>query len=358
MKALYVTSLHTFSGKTALCVGLGRRLQAEGQKVGYFKPLSTQAWQVGTRVTDEDAEFVRRMLKLTEDVRDLVGVVLTQDTLNQILAPEKPPNLIEQMKETLNRISANKNVILLEGGASLREGFSVGMGTLAVAEAIDVPVVAIAPYRNRISLLDDCKVAQLRLGDRLLGIIVNRLPDEEMDFFDTIARPFLKRNDIPLLGVLPLRERLQAISVEEMADILEGEFLILPEKRDLLIENLVVGAMGVEHALPHLRRVSGRKAVITGGDRADIQLVALETGANCLVLTGHLRPVPEVLRRAEEAEIPVLLVRQNTLETVQAVEQVFGKTRLGQTTKLEAFEHLLEENLDFKRIYEALDLIC
>jgi hypothetical protein len=339
-------------------VGLGRRLQGEGYKVGYFKPLSTQAWQVGTRVTDEDAEFVRRMLKLNEDVRDLVGVVLTQDTLTEILTQEERPDLLARVQETVQGISATKDVLLLEGGASLREGFSVGLGTVAVAETLDVPVVAIAPYRNRISLLDDCKVAQLRLGERLLGVVVNRLPDEEMDFFDNVARPFMERQGIPLLGVLPLRERLQAISVEEMADVLGGEFLTLPEKRDLLIENMVVGAMGVEHALPHLRRVSGSKAVITGGDRADIQLVALETGACCLVLTGHLRPVPEVLRRAEEAEIPVLLVRQNTLETVQAVEQVFGKTRLGQTSKLEAFESLLEKNLDFKRIYKALDLIC
>jgi BioD-like phosphotransacetylase family protein len=38
MKALYVTSLQSFSGKTAVCLALGRRLQKEGYKVGYFKP--------------------------------------------------------------------------------------------------------------------------------------------------------------------------------------------------------------------------------------------------------------------------------------------------------------------------------
>ena len=78
------------------------------------------------------------------------------------------------------------------------------------------------------------------------------------------------------------------------------ELLAQPEKRDELIEHLVVGAMSVEQALPRIRRIPGTKAVITGGDRADMQLVALETATKCLVLTGHLRPVPEVLRRAEE----------------------------------------------------------
>jgi BioD-like phosphotransacetylase family protein len=264
--------------------------------------------------------------------------------------------LLQQVKTGFEKVSAGKEVVLLEGGGSLREGYCVGLGTPVVAEALDAPVVAIAPYRNRLSLLDDCLVAHVRLGERLLGVVVNRLPDEEAGFFDDVARPYLERHGIPLLGVLPLRERLEAVSVEELADILHGEFLTLPEKRDVLIENMVVGAMGVAHALPHLRRVTGSKCIITGGDRADIQLVALETGASCLILTGHLRPVPEVLSRAEESEIPVLLVRQNTLETVQTVEQVFGKTRLGQAAKLEEFETLLQENFDFEQLYKVLEL--
>jgi BioD-like phosphotransacetylase family protein len=102
--------------------------------------------------------------------------------------------------------------------------------------------------------------------------------------------------------------------------------------------------------------VPGSKAVITGGDRADMQLIALETATQCLVLTGGLRPVPEVLCRAEEIGIPVLLVWQDTMETVEAIEEVFGKTRLGQAAKLAMFESLLAEHFNFRRLYDALEL--
>jgi BioD-like phosphotransacetylase family protein len=44
MKSLYVTSVSTFSGKTALALGLGLRMQAAGMKVGYLKPVSTQPY--------------------------------------------------------------------------------------------------------------------------------------------------------------------------------------------------------------------------------------------------------------------------------------------------------------------------
>ncbi len=356
MKALYVTSLHTFSGKTALCLGLGRHFQKKGHKVGYFKPLSTQPWQVGGRMADEDADFVRRVLGLSEDPCDLVGVVLTPELLAQELVGEAPPDLLAQIRQGFERVSAGKEIMLLEGSASLREGFCVGLGAPVVAEALDVVAVAITLFHDRVSLVDDCIVAKARLGERLIGVEVNKVPEGEMDFVVNVARPYLERHDIPLLGVFPQRKELQAISVGELAEVLKGEFLAFSEKRDLLIEHLIVGAMSVEQALPRIRRVAGTKAVITGGDRADIQLVALETAVQCLVLTGHLRPVPEVLRRAEEVGVPVLLVRQNTMETVEAIERVFGKTRLGQQAKLEQFEALLAERFDFKRLYEGMGL--
>ena len=356
MKALYVTSLHTFSGKTALCLGLGRHFQKEGRQVGYFKPLSTQPWQVSGRVADEDADFVRRTLGLSEDPCDLVGVVLTPELLTQELVGEAPPDLLAQIKQAFERVSAGKDMMLLEGSGSLREGFCVGLGAPVVAEALDVSALAITSFHDRVSLVDDCIVAGARLGERLIGLVVNKVPEREMEFVLDVVRPYLERHDIPVLGVFPQRRELQAISVGELAEVLKGEFLALSEKRDLLIEHLTEGAMSVEQALPRIRRVPGTKAVITGGDRADIQLVALETAVHCLVLTGHLRPVPEVVRRAEETGVPVLLVRQNTMETVEAIERVFGKTRLGQQAKLEQFVALLAERFDFKRLYAGMGL--
>lgn len=357
MKALYVTSLHTFSGKTALCLGLGRHFQKEGHKVGYFKPLSTQPWQVGGRVADEDADFVRRVLRLSEDPCDLVGVVLTPELLTQELVGEAPPDLLAQIKRGFERVSAGKDIMLLEGSASLHEGFCVGLGAPVVADALDAAALAITPFHDRLSLVDDCTVAKARLGERLIGVEVNKVPEGEMEFVLNVVQPYLERHDIPVLGVLPQRRELQAISVGELAQVLKGEFLAFSEKQDLLIEHLIVGAMSVEQALPRIRRVAGTKAVITGGDRADIQLAALETAVHCLILTGHLRPVPEVLRRAEETGVPVLLVWQNTMETVEAIERVFGKTRLGQQVKLEQFEALLAERFDFKRLYEGMGLV-
>jgi BioD-like phosphotransacetylase family protein len=49
-------------------------------------------------------------------------------------------------------------------------------------------------------------------------------------------------------------------------------------------------------------------------------------------------------------------VPSNTMETVEAIENVFGKTRLGQATKLEQFENLFSKHIDMKRLYQLIGL--
>jgi predicted transcriptional regulator len=86
------------------------------------------------------------------------------------------------------------------------------------------------------------------------------------------------------------------------------------------------------------------------------QLAALETSTSAIILTGNLKPSPLILDQAEKLGVPILLVETNTMETVEKIEQSMGKTRLGQTEKLETFQHLMEENIQLDSIYEVLEI--
>ena len=356
MKALYVTSIEPFSGKTAVCLALGRAFQRKGYEVGYFKPLSTQPWEpVPGRALDEDADFVRRTLGLKEKTEDLIGVLLTPSLAREMRCGCTERDLMSDVRAAFEK-HKDKDMLLVEGGGSLREGVSLGLDPKSVTEALDLSALAIIRYHNRVNQGDDCITAYRQLYDHLLGTMVNAVPTAEQKLSEKICTPCLEQQEIRVLGTIPFQEELQAISVDELAEVLNAEYLARPEKRDVLIERLVVGAMGVDQALPRIRRVSGAKALITGGDRSDMQLVGLEAATRCLILTGNMRPMPEVIRRAEEFGVPILLVRQNTLETVEAIDQVFGKTRLGQESKLQRFEALFAEHFDLDRLYELMEV--
>jgi BioD-like phosphotransacetylase family protein len=168
-----------------------------------------------------------------------------------------------------------------------------------------------------------------------------------------IATPYLEDKGVRVFGSLPESRNLAALTVGELAEKLKANILTETKNPDALIENMTVGAMTAEAALSRFRK-QRNKAVITGGDRTDIQLAALETSTKCLVLTGNLKPSPLIVRQADQFGVPVLLVRENTMETVDLIDQVVGKTRLGQSAKLEKFEELVATYVDLARLSESI----
>ena len=83
---------------------------------------------------------------------------------------------------------------------------------------------------------------------------------------------------------------------------------------------------------------------------------SLETSTSALVLTGNLRPSAAVLQRANELDVTVLLVATETLETIEKIERIFGKTRLGHAEKLAHFESLMAEYVNYRRLFELLEI--
>ncbi len=356
MKSLYITGAERYSGKTATCLALGVRMQQDGFRVGYLKPLSLQPWRIGTKIADEDAAYVKQVLNLSAEPWELSPVVITPEFLREQLVNPDREDLMAKVVETFEKLARDQDILILEGGGSLREGYVVGLPTVGVVSRLGSQALVIAKYREEVRMLDDVLSTQTRLGEAFCGILINRVPDDAREFVTKIAVPFLERKQVKVFGVLPEVKGLSALTVGELIRLLDAEVLTRYQRAEALVENLTVGAMTAEAALSRFRRATN-KAVITGGDRTDIQLAALETSTTCLILTGNLRPSPLVIKQAEEFGISVLLVRTNTMETIEQIEKFFGKTRLGQATKLSQFQALLDEHLDKDRLYSSLSLL-
>jgi uncharacterized protein len=95
---------------------------------------------------------------------------------------------------------------------------------------------------------------------------------------------------------------------------------------------------------------------VTGGDRFDIQMAALESSTQCLVLTGRLAPRADILERAQDLEVPILSVDLDTLTTVEKIEQAFDQVRLHEPIKVQCIDHLMKQHFEITRMMDALGL--
>jgi BioD-like phosphotransacetylase family protein len=329
-------------------------MERDGLSIGYMKPLSTGA-RLLAGLVDEDAEFFKQTFDLPDALEDMVPIGITPRTVEDILRGEQEPDFRQRLLTAFERVSAGRDVVILEGGVNLREGYLIGLPTPQVAETLDAREIVVIKYNEDLQILDDALTAHARLGDSLIGVVLNAIPRQRMPFVQELAKPELEARGVPVLAVLPQERLLLSISVGELTEFLSGRILCCPDKTDELVEHLMVGAMSVDSALTYFRR-KPNKAVITGGDRPDIQLAALETSTKCLILTGNLQPSPIILGRAEEVGVPMILVRQDTLSTVETIERFFGKTRFHLKKKVERFHEMLEDRFDFAHLYDALGL--
>ncbi len=228
----------------------------------------------------------------------------------------------------------------------------IGLPPAQVADRLDARVLGVAKYANELAL-DGLLAAQKEFGSRLLGAVLNEVPRPRLEFVEHQIAPALDHRGLHIYATLPQERLLLSMTVNEIAQALDAEVIGSTARGEELVENLMVGAMSMDSALSYFRR-KPNKAVITGGDRADIQLAALETSTRCLVLTGSLRPNPLILGRAEELGIPIVIAKQDTLTTIEIIQQYFGKLRLHQPRKVERVQELLNDRFDFTRLYRDL----
>lgn len=355
MKSLFVLSTKPYAGKNLIAVGIGLKLKEKGMKVGYFKPLGVFPTKVGDVLTDTDALFFRETLSLKDPLELLCPVVLDEALLEEIYK-NKVRGLEEKVVSAFKKLSRDKDLILVVGIGSIYSGGFLGLSEEEVIHKLGSKAILVdKPEPNDFESLDGCMRCKKKLGNNLIGVVFNRVSPNLLDYVKGKIVPFLKKKQIETLGIIPEDTILGAVTIGELKDALAGKLLCCGDKEGELVEHFLIGAMNVESALKYFRRVSN-KAVITGGDRSDIQLAALETSTKCLILTGDLYPDDIIISKAEERGIPILVVPTDTLTTVDRFEAVLGHLSLRNKSKAKRAKELVEEKLDLSSIMNSLGL--
>jgi uncharacterized protein len=363
MKYLLVASTEACSGKSATILGIADRLQAKGLEIAYAQPVITRsspdrpaadpliATQPSATTLDSDIQLMAAALALPTDRLGQPLLVLdAASTIDRLTGTD----LQDYGKLLQENVRLPGQLVILEGGANLHEGSLFGLATAQVAAALDAGVLLVNRY-HPLSSIDLLLSAQQQLGSRLLGCIINDIPRDRVETVQTTLVPFLERSGIPVFGVVHRNGLLRSVTVKQLVEKLDAEILCRPDRLDLMVESLSIGAMNVNSALEYFRR-GNNMAVVTGGDRADIQLAALETSTQCLILTGRLAPQPFIVSRAEDLEIPILSVDLDTLTTVEIIDRAFGQVRLQETIKINCARELFGNHCEIDRLLSMLGI--
>jgi BioD-like phosphotransacetylase family protein len=345
--------MESYCGKSSFCLGFALTLQEHGYNVGYFKPVGWEMTRdVNGNKIDEDAQLMNHVLDLQLPQETISPIILGSRYLEES-AKINPQKNKEKVIQAYYHASAGKDIMVIEGPHIMGVGTSIGIETSDLVQQFQSQVLMISKAQNdamidRIICQKTCLEAT---GMPLMGSILNFIPKTSFERIKGFGVPILEKYGVNVLGIIPDDISLRAPTVGEICDQISCTILACNDKMDALVEDVLVGAMTPESALSYFRR-SLRKAVITGGDRSDIQLAALQTDTSVLILTGNFYPDVRVLARAEEIGVPVLLVPYDTFTTIKEIASLSGRIKVTNAKKITIAKDLIRNHVNWKDILQ------
>ena len=353
MIALYITSIERYTGKDLITIGLMDRLRRDGLKVGYFKPMGHFPVKVGSLVTDKDAWLIHRLFEIEDAIELICPVVITQDLMIQNYQKDIT-GLGEMIERAFKRISQQKDIVVVGCDTNFSDGSCLGLSGSQLVKSLNAHALFVQRYESH-SCIDFVLEIKKVLGRAMIGVVFNKVETVNLEELKESVIPFLDRREVEVFGCLPMDTLVGSIEVRELVDHLGADVVCGKERLDRLVENFLVGAMQVDKFITYLLK-SPSSAVIVGGDRTEIQLVAIENDVRCLILSGNLYPNEIIMARADAKNVPILVVRDDTYTVAKNVEAMVGKFSLGKREKIDHGIKLVDKTFDFRKLYKRLNL--
>ena len=349
MKNLYITGM-AGSGKTAVALGMALKLKNEGYNVTYFKPIGNQSKFNGNQ--DNDALLMSEILKIDTDIKNIVPFSIGPSYLSVFKNRELT---LEGIKEAFRIVSEGKDIVIIEGAAFPYVGAACGFDVISLAGQLNAFVLNIIKIENDLSVdkaifLNNYLVSK---GRKNMGHIFNNVPRQLLSKTEGVFKQILESTGCENYGIIPMRAEFALPTVSEYYEALGGELLFGEDKLNLIVEEILVGAMTTESALQYMRRLAN-KAVVIGGDRADLALAALETNTSALILTGGLYPDVKVVSRAAEKGVPVILASSDTYTTIERISKVARQIHSYDSTGINIAVENIVQYCDWQKLISSL----
>jgi BioD-like phosphotransacetylase family protein len=355
MLGLYIGSTHPKAGKTLCATALGVLLQKKGVKVGYIKPVGDDPKSVETGNGDAGALVVQELLGQDVLPEDLTPVMcaLNWTALGMARCDDYAARNLTAVKKAYASIAKGHDLTLVSGvGVFPVAGQFAGVDGLTLVNELNLQVLLVETIENGINF-DAVLFAKRLLGKRFLGVILNKLPKEDVHLCRKWVLPYLKSYDVDVLGIIPNDQELNVIRCMDLAYELKGRIVAGNNRAaGMGITNFTIGSMQIDAFMAHIRDKSSC-AIILGGDRTDLQLAALCSNLNCLVLTGNIGPSELIRVKAEAQDVPIIVVKENTFAVARRINQILKSHKFNDLEQINRGISLFDQSVDIELFWSA-----
>ena len=357
---VFIAATRQNDGKTTTSLGLIAALQEHFPRVGYIKPVGQRFVEIEEQKIDEDSVLMDAVYQMNCPLVDMSPIAVEPDFTRKYLLSSNNEALVKKIQKAFDRVAWEKDFVLCEGSGHAGVGSVFDLSNARIAKILGAKVIIVS--QGGIGKpIDEIALNQAlfeKEGVEIIGVILNKVLGEKVDYVSDFARRGLKRKGLDLLGVIPHEQVLCNPTIDLIREELHAELLNQPPTLNALVDDVVVGAMGAHNAMQFFKR---GVLLITPGDREDILLAA---GAMTsphgddkmagIILTGGLRPGAGVLKAMQSMPIPVLLAKADSYEVASKVHNLTVKTQPNDAEKISLIRDIVARHVNVKKIIDSL----
>jgi BioD-like phosphotransacetylase family protein len=341
MNKWVIASMRKNAGKTSVIVGIAAALN---KKMAYIKPFGERMLYRKKRLWDYDSALITNLFGLKDDPVDM-SIGFDHSKLRYMYDEEGTQ---KKLLETVASVGKDKELLLIEGGRDLSYGASVYLDTLSLAKYTGSRLIMVISGEQD-TILDDVLFLKKHVdlaGVNLSGVIVNKV--QNLEDFQNTHFPVIQRLGVRILGVIPYQSELTHFTVYYLADRLFAKVITGEGGLKKVVKNILIGAWSANVFLQSPLSKKENKLVITGGDRPDMILAALEGDTSGIILTNNILPPSNIISKASEKNIPLLMVFSDTYQTIKQIESLEPLLTREDTEKVDLLKQMIQKHVQLK----------
>ena len=345
MKKIVVSSMRSNAGKTSIIAGIISLIK--DKKFAYAKPLGDRLIYRKKRSWDYDASLMINLLARQGEMESHYEKITLGFDHARLKYMYDQEGIKNALSDIVTEIGGNNDVLFIESGKDLASGAYLSLDPLSIAKYVDGKLVIVVSGDSD-SVLDDIKFIKkyMRIEDvHFGGVIINKTNNVEE--FESTCSPSIAEMGVDIIGVIPYEAQLTYFTLEFLAEKLLARVLAGEENLRKVVKDIIIGTpLTAEKPLfakPSLHE--GNQLVITSGDKSDMILAALERDTAGIIITNDIVPHQNIISRANERGIPILLVGMDTFKTAKTIDDMEALLKKDDTEKIQLLSRLIEKHI-------------
>src|SRR3989441_13042249 len=224
---VFIAATRQNDGKTTTSLGLIAALQRHYPRVGYIKPVGQRFVEIAEQKIDEDIVLMDSVYQLNCPLVDMSPIAVEPDFTRKYLQSSNNEALVKKIQKAFDRVAWEKDFVLCEGSGHAGVGSVFDLSNAQVAKILEAKVIIVS--QGGIGKpIDEVALNQAlfeKEGVEIIGVILNKVLHDKVDYISDFARRGLKRKGLELLGVLPHEQILCSPSMDLIREELHGELL-------------------------------------------------------------------------------------------------------------------------------------